>query len=48
MVQNVEARGKMLIGAMLAGKAVNSPVAAVHALAYPIGGTFLLYFSWSF
>jgi len=38
---NVEARGKMLIGAMLAGKAfANSPVAAVHALAYPIGGTF--------
>ena len=31
----------MLIGAMLAGKAfANSPVAAVHALAYPIGGTF--------
>ena len=29
------------IGAMLAGKAfANSPVAAVHALAYPIGGTF--------
>jgi len=38
---NVEARGKMLIGAMLAGKAfANSPVAAVHALAYPIGGIF--------
>ncbi len=38
---NVEARGKMLIGAMLAGKSfANSPVAAVHALAYPIGGTF--------
>ena len=36
-----EARGNMLIGAMLAGKAfANSPVAAVHALAYPIGGTF--------
>ena len=33
--------GNMLIGAMLAGKAfANSPVAAVHALAYPIGGTF--------
>jgi alcohol dehydrogenase class IV len=31
----------MLIGAMLAGKTfANSPVAAVHALAYPIGGTF--------
>ena len=38
---NVKARGNMLIGAMLAGKAfANSPVAAVHALAYPIGGTF--------
>ena len=38
---NVEARGNMLVGAMLAGKAfANSPVAAVHALAYPIGGTF--------
>jgi alcohol dehydrogenase class IV len=29
----------MLLGAMLAGQAfANSPVAAVHALAYPIGG----------
>ena len=38
---NLEARGNMLIGAMLAGKSfANSPVAAVHALAYPIGGTF--------
>ena len=38
---DIEARGNMLIGAMLAGKAfANSPVAAVHALAYPIGGTF--------
>ena len=38
---NLEARGNMLIGSMLAGKAfANSPVAAVHALAYPIGGTF--------
>ena len=38
---NLEARGNMLIGAMLAGKCfANSPVAAVHALAYPIGGTF--------
>ena len=38
---NIKARGNMLIGAMLAGKAfANSPVAAVHALAYPIGGTF--------
>lgn len=33
------ARGDMLLGAMLAGQAfANSPVAAVHALAYPIGG----------
>ena len=38
---NLEARGNMLIGAMLAGKSfANSPVAAVHDLAYPIGGTF--------
>ena len=38
---NIEARGNMLIGALLAGKSfANSPVAAVHALAYPIGGTF--------
>jgi len=35
------ARGHMLLGAMLAGQAfANSPVAAVHALAYPIGGHF--------
>jgi alcohol dehydrogenase class IV len=34
-----EARGRMLLGSMLAGQAfANSPVAAVHALAYPIGG----------
>ncbi len=34
-----EARGQMLLGSMLAGQAfANSPVAAVHALAYPIGG----------
>lgn len=38
---NEEARGAMLLGSMLAGMAfANSPVAAVHALAYPIGGTF--------
>jgi alcohol dehydrogenase class IV len=38
---NAEARGAMLLGSMLAGQAfANSPVAAVHALAYPIGGTF--------
>lgn len=39
--KNREARGAMLLGAMLAGQAfANSPVAAVHALAYPIGGIF--------
>ncbi|MDC3176733.1 iron-containing alcohol dehydrogenase [Pelagibacteraceae bacterium] len=38
---NVNARSNMLLGSMLAGKAfTNSPVAAVHALAYPIGGLF--------
>ncbi|WP_037313508.1 iron-containing alcohol dehydrogenase [Ruegeria halocynthiae] len=38
---NRDARGAMLLGSMLAGQAfANSPVAAVHALAYPIGGTF--------
>ena len=38
---NLEARGSMLLGSMLAGQAfANAPVAAVHALAYPIGGTF--------
>jgi alcohol dehydrogenase class IV len=38
---NVKARSDMLLGAMLAGQAfANSPVAAVHALAYPIGGIF--------
>ena len=31
----------MLLGSMLAGMAfANSPVAAVHALAYPLGGSF--------
>ncbi len=35
------ARSAMLLGSMLAGQAfANSPVAAVHALAYPIGGIF--------
>ncbi len=35
------ARGAMLLGSMLAGQAfANSPVAAVHALAYPIGARF--------
>ncbi len=38
---NTQAREAMLLGSMLAGQAfANSPVAAVHALAYPIGGTF--------
>lgn len=38
---NKTARSNMLLGAMLAGQAfANSPVAAVHALAYPIGGIF--------
>jgi alcohol dehydrogenase class IV len=36
-----EARQNMLLGAMLAGMAFsNAPVAAVHALAYPIGARF--------
>ncbi|MGH1487302.1 MAG: iron-containing alcohol dehydrogenase [Cellvibrionaceae bacterium] len=36
---DVEARQAMLLGACLAGQAfANSPVAAVHALAYPLGG----------
>lgn len=38
---NIQARTAMLLGAMLAGQAfANSPVAAVHALAYPIGSRF--------
>jgi alcohol dehydrogenase class IV len=38
---NREARGAMLLGAMIAGTAfANAPVAAVHALAHPIGGGF--------
>ena len=37
--QNREARANMLLGALLAGQAfANAPVAAVHALAYPLGG----------
>jgi len=39
--KDLSARNNMLIGAMLAGQAfANSPVGAVHALAYPIGGIF--------
>jgi alcohol dehydrogenase len=38
---DLSARQAMLLGAMLAGQAFsNAPVAAVHALAYPIGGIF--------
>lgn len=38
---NREARQNMLLGAMMAGMAFsNSPVAAVHALAYPVGARF--------
>ncbi|MGI4720125.1 MAG: iron-containing alcohol dehydrogenase [Janthinobacterium lividum] len=38
---DLEARQAMLLGACLAGQAFsNAPVAAVHALAYPIGGIF--------
>jgi alcohol dehydrogenase class IV len=38
---NLHARQAMLLGAYFAGQAFsNSPVAAVHALAYPIGGIF--------
>ena len=38
---DLQARGDMLLGAMLAGQAfANAPVAAVHALAYPVGALF--------
>jgi alcohol dehydrogenase class IV len=38
---DTDARSDMLLGSMLAGQAfANSPVAAVHALAYPLGGHF--------
>jgi len=38
---DLSTRGNMLLGSMFAGMAfANSPVAAVHALAYPLGGTF--------
>jgi alcohol dehydrogenase class IV len=40
---NIEARADVQYGSMLAGQAFgNSPVAAVHALAYPLGGHFKL------
>ena len=39
--KNRDARQAMLLGALLAGQAfANAPVAAVHALAYPLGGHF--------
>ncbi len=39
--QNRNAREAMLLGATFAGQAfANSPVAAVHALAYPVGGIY--------
>lgn len=39
--EDLEARGAMLLGAMYAGQAfANAPVAAVHALAYPLGGNY--------
>src|SRR5690606_8013485 len=38
---NLQARQAMLLGSLLAGQAfANAPVAAVHALAYPLGGHF--------
>jgi len=39
--KNIEARGEMLLGAMIAGQSfANAPCAAVHALAYPLGVRF--------
>lgn len=39
--KNIVARQNMLLGSCLAGQAfANAPVAAVHALAYPLGGHF--------
>jgi len=39
--RDIKARENMLVGAMLAGQAFsNAPCAAVHALAYPLGGFF--------
>ena len=39
--KDIKARSNMLVGSMLAGVSFgNSPVAGVHALAYPIGGTY--------
>ena len=39
--ENLDARTAILFGSLLAGQAfANAPVAAVHALAYPLGGHF--------
>ena len=41
--RNMQAREAMLRGSMLAGQAfANSPVGAIHALAYPLGGIYHL------
>jgi alcohol dehydrogenase class IV len=41
--KNAEARESMLLGSLFAGMAfANAPVAAVHALAYPLGGHYHL------
>lgn len=41
--ENIEARTNLLLGSFFAGQAfTNSPVAAIHALAYPLGGMFHL------
>lgn len=39
--KNIDARQSMLVGSCMAGQAfANAPVAAVHALAYPLGGRY--------
>jgi len=41
--ENIEARGNMLVGSMMAGLAfANATVGAIHALAYPLGTQFHL------
>lgn len=38
---DIQARNKMLLGSLMAGMSfANSPVAAIHALAYPLGGKY--------
>ena len=38
---DIQARNKMLLGSLMAGISfANSPVAAIHALAYPLGGKY--------